>query len=46
MVIRELLINQKILDLILTEFNQKIDLIISLYVPREIVEKRILDGYL
>ena len=31
----------KHLDLILTEFNQKIDLIISLYVPREIVEKRI-----
>ena len=31
----------KNLDLILTEFNQKIDLIISLFVPREIVEKRI-----
>jgi adenylate kinase len=29
------------LDSILNEFNQKIDLIISLHVPREIVEKRI-----
>jgi len=31
----------KHLDKILDEFNQKIDLIISLHVPREIVEKRI-----
>ena len=30
------------LDLILDEFNQKIDLIISLNVPREIIEKRII----
>ena len=30
------------LDLILNEFNQKIDLIISLVVPREIIEKRII----
>ena len=30
------------LDLILNEFNQKIDLIISLMVPREIIEKRII----
>mgnify|MGYP001600466105 CR=1 FL=1 len=30
------------LDLILSEFNQKIDLIISLVVPREIIEKRII----
>ena len=30
------------LDLILKEFNQKIDLIISLVVPREIIEKRII----
>ena len=30
------------LDLILKEFNQKIDLIISLKVPREIIEKRII----
>jgi adenylate kinase len=32
----------KNLDLILEEFNQKIDLIISLVVPREIIEKRII----
>ena len=32
----------KNLDLILSEFNQKIDLIISLVVPREIIEKRII----
>jgi adenylate kinase len=32
----------KNLDLILKEFNQKIDLIISLIVPREIIEKRII----
>ena len=32
----------KNLDLILKEFNQKIDLIISLVVPREIIEKRII----
>jgi len=32
----------KHLDLILSEFNQKIDLIISLSVPREIIEKRII----
>ena len=32
----------KNLDLILNEFNQKINLIISLVVPREIVEKRII----
>ena len=32
----------KHLDLILNEFNQKIDLIISLSVPREIIEKRII----
>jgi adenylate kinase len=32
----------KNLDLILNEFNQKIDLIISLVVPREIIEKRII----
>jgi adenylate kinase len=31
----------KNLDMILSEFNEKIDLIISLYVPREVVEKRI-----
>ena len=31
----------KNLDVILSEFNEKIDLIISLYVPREVVEKRI-----
>jgi adenylate kinase len=30
------------LDLILKEFNQKIDLIISLIVPRQIIEKRII----
>ena len=30
------------LNLILNEFNQKIDLIISLVVPREIIEKRII----
>ena len=30
------------LDLILNEYNQKIDLIISLVVPREIIEKRII----
>ena len=30
------------LDLILKEFNQKIDLIISLVVPREIIQKRII----
>jgi adenylate kinase len=30
------------LDLLLKEFNQKIDLIISLVVPREIIEKRII----
>ena len=30
------------LDLILKEYNQKIDLIISLVVPREIIEKRII----
>jgi adenylate kinase len=30
------------LDLILKEFNKKIDLIISLVVPREIIEKRII----
>ena len=30
------------LDLILKEYNQKIDLIISLVVPREILEKRII----
>ena len=30
------------LDQILIEFNQKIDLIISLVVPREIIEKRII----
>ncbi len=36
-------INQaKNLDLILSEFNQKIDLIISLVVSREIIEKRII----
>ena len=35
-------INQsKNLDMILTEFNQKIDLIFSLHVPRQIIEKRI-----
>ncbi len=35
-------INQsKNLDKILTEFNQKIDLIFSLHVPRQIIEKRI-----
>ncbi len=35
-------INQsKNLDIILNEFDQKIDLIVSLYVPREIVDKRI-----
>ena len=32
----------KNLDLILKEFNQKTDLIISLVVPREIIEKRII----
>ena len=32
----------KNLDLILNEFEQKIDLIISLVVPREIIEKRII----
>jgi adenylate kinase len=32
----------KILDLILSEFDQKIDLIISLVVSREIIEKRII----
>jgi adenylate kinase len=32
----------KNLDLFLKEFNQKIDLIISLVVPREIIEKRII----
>ena len=32
----------KHLDLILNEFDQKIDLIISLVVPREIIEKRII----
>ena len=32
----------KNLDLILNEFNQKIDLIISLIVPRQIIEKRII----
>ena len=32
----------KNLDLILNEFDQKIDLIISLAVPREIIEKRII----
>ena len=32
----------KNLNLILKEFNQKIDLIISLVVPREIIEKRII----
>ena len=32
----------KNLDLILNEFDQKIDLIISLVVPREIIEKRII----
>ena len=32
----------KNLDLILNEFNQKINLIISLVVPREIIEKRII----
>jgi adenylate kinase len=32
----------KNLDLILKEFNQKIDLIISLVVPRETIEKRII----
>ena len=32
----------KNLELILKEFNQKIDLIISLVVPREIIEKRII----
>ena len=32
----------KKLDLILNEFDQKIDLIISLVVPREIIEKRII----
>jgi adenylate kinase len=32
----------KNLDLILNELNQKIDLIISLVVPREIIEKRII----
>ena len=32
----------KNLDLILKEFNQKIDLIISLVVPREIIKKRII----
>ena len=31
----------KNLDIILAEFNQKIDLIFSLHVPREIIEKRI-----
>ena len=31
----------KNLDLILNEFNQKIDLIISLHVPRDVIEKRI-----
>ena len=31
----------KNLDKILSEFDQKIDLIISLYVPRDVVEKRI-----
>ena len=36
-------VNQaKNLDLILDEFNQKIDLVISLIVPREIIEKRII----
>ncbi len=32
----------KYLDLILKEFNEKINLIISLVVPREIIEKRII----
>ena len=32
----------KNLDLILNEFDQKVDLIISLVVPREIIEKRII----
>ena len=32
----------KNLDLILNKFNQKVDLIISLVVPREIIEKRII----
>jgi adenylate kinase len=32
----------KNLDLILNEFDQKIDLIVSLVVPREIIEKRII----
>jgi adenylate kinase len=32
----------KNLDKILAQFNQKIDLIFSLYVPREIIEKRII----
>ena len=31
----------KNLDIILKEFNQKIDLIISLHVPRDVIEKRI-----
>jgi adenylate kinase len=31
----------KNLDKILAEFNEKIDLIISLYVPRDVIEKRI-----
>ena len=31
----------KCLEIILNEFDQKIDLIISLYVPREIIKKRI-----
>jgi adenylate kinase len=35
----------KNLDLILNEFNQKIDLIISLVVPREIIEKRIIGRF-
>ena len=32
----------EVLDVILNEFNQKVDLIISLSVPREIIEKRII----
>ena len=32
----------KQLDIILKEFNQKIDIVISLVVPREIIEKRII----
>ena len=32
----------KQLDIILKEFNQKIDIVISLFVPKEIIEKRII----